>query len=73
MITAYGKGAQNGTPANMSGRVTVNLLNMGLKWESGFIYSYAFIENDLRPDVDKVRGPESITVIFDQNKWGSQW
>lgn len=73
VITAYGKGAQNGTPANMSGRVTVNLLNMGLKWESGFIYSYAFIENDLRPDDDKVRGPESITVIFDQDKWGSQW
>lgn len=73
VITAYGQGTQDGKEMNMSGRVTVNMLNMGLKWESGFIYSYAFIENDLRPDDDKVRGPESITVAFDPDKWGSQW
>ena len=55
------------------GKVTINMLNMNLKWESGFIYSYAFLEDDLKPGDDKVKGPESITTVFDPTKWTDQW
>ena len=56
----------------VTGKVTVNMLQMNLKWESGFIYSYAFVD-ELSPGDDKVRGPESITVIFDPTKHTDQW
>ena len=56
----------------VTAKVTVNMLQMKLKWESGFIYSYAFID-ELRPGDDIVRGPESITVIFDTSQWTDQW
>ena len=64
------KGKANGK--DCTAKVTVNLLNMGIKWESGFIYSYAFVD-ELRPDDDLVRGPESITVIFDTTHRTDQW
>jgi hypothetical protein len=48
------------------------MLKMGLHWESGYIYCYAFLD-ELRPGDDKVRGPESITTIFDPTKWTDQW
>ena len=57
----------------LSGKVTVNMLNMNLKWESGFIYCYAFIDDDMKPGDDKVKGPESITVVFDPTKHTDQW
>ena len=56
----------------ITAKVTINMLQMRLKWESGFIYCYAFID-DLMPDDDKVRGPESITVVFDESKQTDQW
>ena len=58
----------NGTTA----RVTINMLNMNLTWESGFIYCYAFID-ELMPGDDKVKGPESITVVYDPESWTDQW
>jgi hypothetical protein len=45
---------------------------MGISWQSGFIYCYAFLD-DLRPGDDKVRGPESITVLFNSNWYTDQW
>ena len=48
------------------------MLQMGIKWESGFIYCYAFVD-DLRPGDDKVRGPETITVVFDPSRHTDQW
>lgn len=69
VITATGKDT-NGN--DISAKVTVNLLQMNLKWESGFIYSYAFID-ELKPGDDIVRGPESITVVFDTSKHTDQW
>lgn len=57
----------------LSGRVTINMLNMNLKWESGFIYCYAFLEDDLQPGDDKVKGPESIKTYFDPKKHTDQW
>ena len=56
----------------ISGKVTVNMLNMNLKWESGFIYCYAFVD-ELQPGDDKVKGPESIQVVFDPTKHTDQW
>jgi len=53
-------------------RVTVNLVGMNIKWESGFIYCYAFVD-ELAPGDDIVRGPESITVLFDPLRWTDQW
>lgn len=57
----------------LSGKVTINMLNMNLKWESGFIYCYAFLEDDLQPGDDKVKGPESIKTYFDPTKHTDQW
>lgn len=57
---------------DLSAKVTINMLKMGIKWESGFIYCYAFLD-DLKPGDDKVRGPESITVVFDTTKYTDQW
>ena len=53
-------------------RVTINMLKMNIKWESGFIYCYAFLD-ELHPGDDIVRGPESITVIFDTTQRTDQW
>jgi hypothetical protein len=56
----------------LSARVTVNLLKMGISWESGYIYCYAFLD-DLKPGDDKVRGPESITTLFNKEWYTDQW
>ncbi len=53
-------------------KVTINMLKMGISWESGYIYCYAFLD-DLRPGDDKVRGPESITVLFNTAWHTDQW
>ena len=53
-------------------KVTVNMLNMNISWESGYIYCYAFLD-ELMPGDDKVRGPESITVAFDSTQDTDQW
>ena len=60
-------------PAEATARLTINLLQMNIKWESGFIYCYAFTENDLQPGDDKVRGPETVTVVFDPQRHTDQW
>ena len=75
IITAHCQTYTNGNPTNLSdgtARVTVNLLKMGISWESGFIYCYAFLD-ELRPGDDKVRGPESITVLFNKYWRTDQW
>lgn len=69
VITAKGKDTNNN---DVSARMTINMLNMQLKWESGFIYCYAFLD-ELMPGDDKVKGPESITVVFDPRSWTDQW
>lgn len=56
----------------LSARVTVNLLKMGISWQSGYIYCYAFLD-DLKPGDDKVRGPESITTLFNKEWYTDQW
>lgn len=56
----------------LTAKVTVNMLKMGISWESGYIYCYAFLD-DLKPGDDKVRGPESITVLFNKNWYTDQW
>lgn len=58
--------------AAKTARVTYNMLNLGISWESGFIYSYAFIE-ELMPGDDKVKGPENIIVVFDPEHKTDQW
>ncbi len=72
IITAKGKTYTNGVESEGSAKVTVNMLKMGISWESGFIYCYAFLD-ELRPGDDKVRGPESITVLFNKNWHTDQW
>jgi len=72
IITAKGKVTTNGVESEGSAKVTVNMLKMGISWESGFIYCYAFLD-ELRPGDDKVRGPESITVLFNKNWHTDQW
>lgn len=73
IITAKGKTSINGVDqGETTARVTVNLLKMGISWESGYIYCYAFLDN-LHPGDDKVRGPESITVLFNTNWYTDQW
>ena len=74
-ITAHGyqanaDGTKSGT--KLTAKVTINMLQMNLKWESGFIYCYAFLD-ELRPGDDIVRGPETITVIFDPSRITDQW
>lgn len=70
VITAKGRNAAD--TEDLSAKVTINMLKMGITWQSGFIYCYAFLD-DLRPGDDKVRGPESITVVFDTNQYTDQW
>lgn len=79
IITAKGKrGVWNpstkkwDTAEDLTARVTVNLLKMGISWQSGFIYCYAFLD-DLKPGDDKVRGPESITTLFNKEWYTDQW
>ena len=73
VITAHGKTTQGGAAAiDNSAKVTVNLLKMGISWESGFVYCYAFLD-ELRPGDDKVRGPESIITQFNSNWYTDQW
>ena len=60
------------TDGQLSAQVTVNLLNMDIKWESGYVYCYAFVD-ELRPGDDKVQGPESITVVVDSGQYTDQW
>ena len=73
VITAKGNTTKNGVDSGkQTARVTINLLKMGISWESGYIYCYAFLD-DLRPGDDKVRGPESITVHFNSNWYTDQW
>ena len=60
------------TAEDLTARVTVNLLKMGISWQSGFIYCYAFLD-DLKPGDDKVRGPESITTLFNKEWYTDQW
>ena len=74
-ITAHGyqanaDGTKSATP--LTAKVTINLLQMNIKWESGFIYCYAFLD-ELQPGDDKVRGPETITVVFDPERITDQW
>ncbi len=70
VITAHGKDAS--TDADLTAKVTVNLLKMGISWESGYIYCYAFLD-ELRPGDDKVRGPESITTLINKEWRTDQW
>lgn len=73
ILTAHGQTTQGSAAAiDNTARVTVNMLKMGISWESGFIYCYAFLD-ELRPGDDKVRGPESITVLFNTNWYTDQW
>ena len=73
VITAKGKTTQNGAAAiDNTAKVTINMLKMGITWLSGYIYCYAFLD-DLQPGDDKVRGPESITVVFDTSQYTDQW
>ena len=69
-------GTSGGSPSSattLTARVTVNMLNMNIKWESGYIYCYAFLD-ELRPGDDKVQGPESITVyVHDDDDYTDQW
>ena len=60
------------TDGQLSAQVTVNLLNMNIRWESGYVYCYAFVD-ELRPGDDKVQGPESITVVVDSGQYTDQW
>lgn len=79
IITAKGKRAVWDNVNNewdegeeLTAKVTVNLLKMGISWQSGFIYCYAFLD-DLKPGDDKVRGPESITTLFNKEWYTDQW
>lgn len=79
VITAKGKRAVWDSEAKkwtegeaLSAKVTVNMLKMGISWQSGFIYCYAFLD-DLKPGDDKVRGPESITTLFNKEWYTDQW
>ena len=58
--------------STLTARVTVNMLQMNLKWEPGFIYCYAFLD-DLMPGDDKVQGPENITSVFKPTDRTDQW
>lgn len=56
----------------LTAKVTINMLQMNIKWEAGFIYCYAFLD-ELMPGDDKVRGPETIVVVFDPDRYTDQW
>ena len=58
--------------ASKKAKITVNLQQLDIRWESGFIYCYALLE-ELMPGDDKVKGPESIIVVFDPDRKTDQW
>lgn len=66
------KKLDDGNPIPITAKVTINMLQMNIKWEAGFIYCYAFLD-ELMPGDDKVRGPETITVGFDPDRNTDQW
>jgi len=75
VLTAVGsKEGTEGTANKVeySARLTINMLKMNIEWKSGYIYCYAILD-DLRPGDDIVRGPESITTIFDTSQYTDQW
>ncbi len=72
VIKASGATTKNGVPGTATAKVTINMLKMGISWESGYIYCYAILD-DLRPGDDKVRGPESIVPSFNSNWYTDQW
>ena len=72
ILNVKGNATQGSITKEWTARVTINLLKMDIKWESGFIYCYAFLD-ELQPGDDKVRGPESITVVFDTTQRTDQW
>lgn len=72
VLTVKGQATQGSTTKEWTARTTINLLKMDIKWESGFIYCYAILD-ELQPGDDKVRGPESITVVFDTTQRTDQW
>ncbi len=72
-IVLTAKGEKSGDPkTEYTARLTINMLKMNIEWKSGYIYCYAILD-DLRPGDDIVRGPESITTIFDTNQYTDQW
>lgn len=71
VLTAKGKDAKDSTKEHTA-RLTINMLKMNIEWKSGYIYCYAILD-DLRPGDDIVRGPESITTIFDTEQYTDQW
>ena len=60
------------TATEYTARLTINMLKMNIEWKSGYIYCYGILD-DLRPGDDIVRGPESITTIFDTSQYTDQW
>jgi hypothetical protein len=72
VLTAKGPKAGSGETVEYTARLTINMLKMGIEWKSGFIYCYGILD-DLRPGDDIVRGPESITTIFDTDQYTDQW
>ena len=71
VLTAKGEKAGDST-TEYTARLTINMLKMNIEWKSSYIYCYAILD-DLRPGDDIVRGPESITTIFDTNQYTDQW
>lgn len=72
VLTAKGPKAGSNETVEYTARLTINMLKMNIEWKSGIIYCYGFID-DLRPGDDIVRGPESITTIFDTDQYTDQW
>ncbi len=71
VLTAVGHKSGDAT-TDYTARITINMLKMNIEWKSGFIYCYAILD-ELRPGDDIVRGPESITTIFDTDQYTDQW
>ncbi len=71
VLTAKGEKAGDSS-TEYSARLTINMLKMNIEWKSGIIYCYGILD-DLRPGDDIVRGPESITTIFDTSQNTDQW
>ena len=71
VLTAKGEKAGDSS-TEYTARLTINMLKMNIEWKSGIIYCYGILD-DLRPGDDIVRGPESITTIFDTDQYTDQW
>ena len=72
VLTAKGPKSGSSETVEYSARLTINMLKMNIEWRSGVIYCYGILD-DLRPGDDIVRGPESITTIFDTDQYTDQW